>query len=95
MLCDYFLIRNQKLVLEDLYSADKNSSYYFTNGVNYKAMLAFAVGVLANLPGFLHAVGLWPSSMLPQCLALAYDCAWFVGVLVGGCAHFALEKFLP
>ena len=95
MLCDYFLIRNQKLVLEDLYSADKNSSYYFTNGVNYKAMLAFAVGVLANLPGFLHAVGLWPSSMLPQCLALAYDCAWFVGVLVGGCVHFALEKFLP
>ena len=95
MLCDYFLIRNQKLVLEDLYSADKNSSYYFTNGVNYKAMLAFAVGVLSNLPGFLHAVGLWPSSMLPQCLALAYDCAWFVGVLVGGCAHFALEKFLP
>ena len=50
MLCDYFLIRNQNLVLEDLYSADKNSSYYFTNGVNYKAMLAFAVGVLANLP---------------------------------------------
>ena len=95
MLCDYFLIRNQNLVLEDLYSADKNSSYYFTNGVNYKAMLAFAVGVLANLPGFLHAVGLWPSSMLPQCLALAYDCAWFVGVLVGGCVHFALEKFLP
>ena len=95
MLCDYFLIRNQKLVLEDLYSADKNSSYYFTNGVNYKAMLAFAVGVLSNLPGFLHAVGLWPSSMLPQCLALAYDCAWFVGVLVGGCMHFALEKFLP
>lgn len=95
MLCDYFLIRNQNLVLEDLYSADKNSSYYFTNGVNYKAMLAFAVGVLANLPGFLHAVGLWPSSMLPQCLALAYDCAWFVGVLVGGCMHFALEKFLP
>lgn len=95
MLCDYFLIRNQKLVLEDLYSADKNSSYYFINGVNYKAMLAFAVGVLANLPGFLHAVGLWPSSMLPQCLALAYDCAWFVGVLVGGCVHFALEKFLP
>ena len=95
MLCDYFLIRNQKLVLEDLYSADENSSYYFTNGVNYKAMLAFAVGVLANLPGFLHAVGLWPSSMLPACLALAYDCAWFVGVLVGGCVHFALEKFLP
>ena len=93
MLCDYFLIRNQNLVLEDLYSADKNSSYYFTNGVNYKAMLAFAIGIFANLPGFLHAVDILPSSMLPACLALAYDCAWFVGVFFGGVAHFVLYTF--
>ena len=93
MLCDYFLIRNQKIVVEDLYSADKKGSYYYTEGINYKAMLAFAVGVLANLPGFLHAVGILPSSMLPACLALAYDCAWFVGVFFGGCAHFVLHRF--
>jgi len=93
MLCDYFLIRNQKIVVEDLYSADKEGSYYYTKGINYKAMLAFAVGVLANLPGFLHAVGIVPSSMLPACLALAYDCAWFVGVFFGGCTHFVLHRF--
>ena len=93
MLCDYFLIRNKTLMLEDLYSTDTNGAYFFTNGVNYKAMLAFAIGIFANLPGFLHAVRILPSSMLPACLAMAYDCAWFVGVFFGGVAHFVLYTF--
>ena len=93
MLCDYFLIRKKTLMLEDLYSTDTNGAYFFTNGVNYKAMLAFAIGIFANLPGFLHAVDILPSSMLPACLALAYDCAWFVGVFFGGVAHFVLYTF--
>jgi|TARA_B100001113_G_scaffold16216_1_gene12229 NCS1 family nucleobase:cation symporter-1 len=80
-------------MLEDLYSTDTNGAYFFTNGVNYKAMLAFAIGIFANLPGFLHAVRILPSSMLPACLAMAYDCAWFVGVFFGGVAHFVLYTF--
>ena len=52
MLCDYFLIRKKTLMLEDLYSTDTNGAYFFTNGVNYKAMLAFAIGIFANFPGF-------------------------------------------
>ena len=42
-------------MLEDLYSTDTNGAYFFTNGVNYKAMLAFAIGIFANLPGFFYA----------------------------------------
>jgi nucleobase:cation symporter-1, NCS1 family len=93
MLCDYFVLRKQKLNVTDLYSDDPKGEYYYQNGYNYRAIIAFTIGVLANLPGFLLATGFVPSTFeVPQIFSMAYDCAWFVGVFFGALAHLILSS---
>src|SRR6202047_1751005 len=42
LICDYFILRKKVLLTEDLYR--RNGSYEFSDGVNWKAMAALAVG---------------------------------------------------
>lgn len=52
VIADYFLIRRTELDLEALYRRD--GAYGYRSGVNPVAILALVVGVLPNVPGFLH-----------------------------------------
>ncbi len=77
MIADYWVIRRTRLNVAALYEA--NGAYSYWRGWNPAALVAFAVPVLVNLPGFLH-------SALPGHLDIApmwtgvYDYAWFIGV---------------
>jgi NCS1 family nucleobase:cation symporter-1 len=55
MVFDYWLLRRTKLVVEDLYRAGPEGRYWFSNGYNWRALVAVAVGVIPVLPGFIHA----------------------------------------
>src|SRR5205814_4250489 len=50
MIVDYFFLRRRELIVEDLYR--RGGAYEYTRGVNWIAMLALALGVAPNLPGF-------------------------------------------
>ena len=53
MIVDYWVIRRTKLDLADLYKTDGRYSY--SNGWNWKAIIAVFVGVVPVVPGFLSA----------------------------------------
>lgn len=55
MLCDYFLVRKRKLSLVDMFLR-KDSVYWNTYGVNIRGVVAFALGVIPTLPGFIRNV---------------------------------------
>ncbi len=74
MIVDYFLVRRRDLNLEALYR--RGGEYEYSHGVNWVAMLALALGIAPNLPGFLNAIGAMKAS--PVSIAI-YDWAWFVG----------------
>ena len=57
MIVDFFFIRKRRLDADALYSMDRDSSYWYANGFNLRALIAFAVGAGVCLPGFLVAVG--------------------------------------
>ena len=93
MIADFFFIRKRRLDVDALYSMERDSSYWYANGFNVRALIAFAVGSGVCVPGFLVAVGL-ASSCAPAFAAI-YDNAWFVSFFLGGGLHLALDKLFP
>lgn len=86
LIADYFVLRRTELNLADLFRA--KGQYSYDNGWNKMALIALAVGVLPNLPGFLHAAGALES--VPGLLATIYGYAWFVGLFISGIVYLLL-----
>lgn len=85
LIADYFLLRGTELSLDDLYR--KRGRYWFVRGFNPVAMVALAVAIAPNLPGFLHAAGIVDS--VPQFFDDLYTYAWFVGFALAGSIYLA------
>jgi len=79
MIADYFLVRQCDLQVDDLYR--RNGIYEFSNGINYRAMIALAVGIAIALLGLVAPPVRW-----------LYDYAWFVGFFVSGGLYTLLMR---
>ncbi|HKC38844.1 MAG TPA: NCS1 family nucleobase:cation symporter-1, partial [Gemmatimonadales bacterium] len=55
MIADYFLLRRGILAVDDLYR--RGGVYEYSRGVNWIAIVAFALGVAPSVPGFIAALG--------------------------------------
>lgn len=77
MIADYFIVRKSNLDLEGLYR--RGGPYEYSNGVNYRSLIALGSGVLVALIG----------QFVPA-LHWLYDYAWFVGFLVAAVIYAAL-----
>lgn len=82
MIADYFVVRHSRLKVDDLYR--RGGIYEYDNGVNLRAVVALAVGVVVALLGLL----------VPQ-LRLLYDYAWFVGCGVSAAIYVLLMQSAP
>jgi NCS1 family nucleobase:cation symporter-1 len=82
MIADYFVLRRGILAVDDLYK--RGGAYKYRRGVNWVAMIAFVLGVLPSLPGFVAAVGGGSTSSL---FAGLYNWAWFVGFIVSAALY--------
>ncbi|CAI0649521.1 unnamed protein product [Colletotrichum noveboracense] len=56
MFADYYLIRGRNLKLTHLYEATSASVYWYWEGVNWRAGVAWVMGTWALLPGFVQRV---------------------------------------
>ena len=79
MIADYYLMKKEHVILEDLYTMDPKGSLYFEGGCNRKALVALAVsGVIAI---GLALLGAW--KYIPN----VGDWGWLVGAVLGGAIH--------
>ena len=69
LIADYFIVRKRELSVKDLYI--RGGIYEYKRGVNPKALVAMAAGVVVALIGLI----------VPD-LRFLYDYAWFVGLAV-------------
>ena len=76
MITDYFLIRHKTLDVASLYR--RNGAYEYGSGVNGRAVIALAAGVVVALIG-----------LVVPALRFLYDYAWFVGFAVAGLVYYA------
>lgn len=86
MLADYHIIRRRKLKLNDLYTGNNSSIYWFNNGVNWRAIVGFFAGVWPLLREFIPLVNviLFSYLLTKDSAGLAgtvnsYDSSSFVG----------------
>jgi len=90
MIADYYFIRRQKLVVDDLYK--HNGEYSFGNGFNGKAIIALLCGILPNVPGFLVTIKLINKEVFPAWVNDLYNYAWFVGFFVSAILYILLMR---
>lgn len=79
MVADYYLVRRQRLVLQDLFSAEPGSTYYYDNGWNRRAMIAFVVSAVFSV-----------STVWVPALANLAGYGWLIGAMLGGVLHYAV-----
>jgi nucleobase:cation symporter-1, NCS1 family len=89
MLADYWLVRRCQLDVAALF--DLNGRYAYRGGWNPAAVAALVLGVIPNIPGFLHAAfpGAFPEVGL---FAEIYDYALIVGLLIAMAVYVALMR---
>lgn len=90
LIADYFLLRRTKLDVPDLFHM--HGRYGGTGGWNLAGIGALVIGVLPNIPGFLHTVGL---ATVPPVFDAIFAWAWFVGFFLSGAAYLALSALKP
>jgi NCS1 family nucleobase:cation symporter-1 len=82
LIADYWLLRDRRLALEDLYLPD--GVYRYRAGWNPRAVAATAVGCFLA----------WGGLVLPP-LSPLLDYGWFVGAFSSALSYLALAKLMP
>ena len=81
LVADYYLIRKQRLNLQDLFSNQPAGNYYYSGGWNKTAITAFGIAAV-------FSVGtVW----LPALAELA-GFGWVIGALLGGTLHVIMMR---
>ena len=93
MIADYFVLRHRRIDVDALYRHEGEFGY--TNGFNISALIALALAILPNLPGFLVDVKLIDAASVPQFFVTLYSYAWFVGFAIAFVAYLALRSLSP
>jgi len=79
MICDYYLVRNRHLAVNDLYLRD--GEYEYAGGFNWRAIGALSAGTAVALVGL----------VVPS-IRFLYDYSWFVGFAVAFVTYYGLMK---
>ena len=82
LIVDYWLVRNKRLALGDLYRTQ--GIYTYTRGWNWRAVVATIIGCALA----------WIGLVVPALRPL-YDYAWFVGFGASAVTHLFLMKLFP
>jgi NCS1 family nucleobase:cation symporter-1 len=90
MIVDYYFIRKQTLVVNDLYNS--KGIYGFTKGFNFSAIIALLIGIIPNVPGFFTTIKVFSADLFPSWILGLYNYAWFVGFALSGLIYWLLMK---
>ena len=89
LICDYWVIRKQRLDLEGLF--DPHGPYSYGNGFNWRALAALVIAIVPVVPGFLRAATT-PGGRVsnPAFFDHLYTYAWFVTFALGFVIYYVL-----
>jgi NCS1 family nucleobase:cation symporter-1 len=89
LICDYWVIRKQRLSLKDLFH--ERGLYSYNNGINWRAVAAFVIAILPVVPGFIRAATTPGGAVAdPSFFDTLYTYAWFITFGLSFIIYFAL-----
>jgi NCS1 family nucleobase:cation symporter-1 len=84
LIADFYLVKKQQVIVDDLYTMDRKGAYWYSNGYNPKAIIALvpaaAIPVLCVL--------------LPSLGSLA-NFSWFIGMACGLAIYWTISDKQP
>ena len=81
MVIDYYLIKKSKLFNEDIFSFDKNSSYFYSNGWHIKAIYSLFLGFVFS------ASTIWNESLMNF-----QSYSWIIGASISSLTYYLLTN---
>ncbi len=90
LLVDYYFVRGTEYTIKDLYR--RGGEYEYSNGWNVQALIAFALGVLPCLPGYLVVSGWVAKESVSPALVGLFDFGWFFSLAVAGTYYYLTAK---
>ncbi|KAK0115914.1 hypothetical protein ONS95_012956 [Cadophora gregata] len=91
LLCHYYITTRGYLEIEDLYTSRRTGVYYYTGGWNWRAYVAYIVGIIPNFYGFLNNMGV----SAPAGVTKAYYFAYPIGLFVSFFTYWACCAWKP
>ncbi len=92
MIVDYYIIKKEKLNVDDLFSDSPKGKYHYNGGFNQKGMLAWIIS------GYIAVGTVWPN-ILPGALCDFFanlggggGYAWIIGAALGAVIHLAISN---
>ena len=92
MITDYYIIKKEKLSVDDLFSDKPSGKYHYNGGFNHKAMLAWV------LSGYIAVGSVWPNILVFGLddffanLGGGGGYAWMIGASLGALIHLAISN---
>ncbi|KAM0261428.1 hypothetical protein ACHAQJ_002281 [Trichoderma viride] len=93
MFANYIVVNKRKVKIDDLYHGHSGSIYWYNYGINFRAPIAWAVGVAPTLPGFIAAVNL--SVPLPAGMTELYFLNYLYGFVSSAVVYALLHRIFP
>ena len=81
LVADYYILRKQRINVQDLFSTSPSGNYYYDGGWNRTAIIAFGIAAVFSLGT------VW----LPALSALS-GFGWVIGAILGGVLHVAMMR---
>ncbi|KIJ46308.1 hypothetical protein M422DRAFT_165532 [Sphaerobolus stellatus SS14] len=94
MLTEYYVIRRRRIKLSHLFIPNSSSNYWFWHGLNWRAPIAWVLGVWPSMPGFC-------ASITPAAVQVnitwthIYYMSWLLGFFISGSVWMVLNTFWP
>ena len=92
MITDYYIIKKERLSVDDLFSDKPSGKYHYNGGFNHKAMLAWV------LSGYIAVGSVWPNILVFGLddffanLGGGGGYAWMIGASLGALIHLAISN---
>ncbi|KAH8655434.1 NCS1 nucleoside transporter family protein [Xylariales sp. PMI_506] len=93
MVANYLVINRRKINVDDLFRGGSSSIYWYTSGVNWRALVAWVVGVAPCLPGFIAAVN--TNVTVPAGVTELYYLNYLYGFLSSALVYIVLHTAFP
>ncbi|KAE8441774.1 hypothetical protein EG329_004332 [Mollisiaceae sp. DMI_Dod_QoI] len=93
MISSYFVINRRKINVDDLFVGNKQSVYWYTWGINWRAVVAWVCGVAPTMPGFVASVQ--PSVTVPIGLTHLYYICFLAGFAISASIYCLLHIVFP
>jgi NCS1 family nucleobase:cation symporter-1 len=84
IIVDYYLIKRQQVDVDAMFKAGPQSPYWYSGGLNLRAVLAFVVG--AAISAVLALVSMF-NAIAPF--------SWFIGVAISGALYWIIMTSIP